>query len=328
MDKKNEMENLESEAAKFIGTDKYFEEEINAIKNCKRYITSKQMRRFFTDYLKEYAPRTILEYDEEKNIGRLVPDNQLNQLIIESYSSSGGEVYSIPSNGIKVTFDADAAFENPNIEFINVLHPLVLLIVNEYENRLTGRTTAQHVLLQSNFLDHGFYYFFAFRLTERSAKTKNTLESIFLDENLNEVGDIIKGEQILGEMVEKGQDPQGGTLEIDSEFAREACEKAEQLLVQRLERIRRNAIESNDRFIQNRINNLEVHYDRILNRKEELLENAIREEKSESYKRRLRTTIQNKENEKRGRVQALESQREVNVGYEAIASGILEVLQI
>ena len=38
--------------------------------------------------------------------------------------------------------------------------------------------------------------------------------------------------------------------------------------------------------------------------------------------------IQNKENEKRGRVQALESQREVNVGYEAIASGILEVLQI
>ena len=129
-------------------------------------------------------------------------------------------------------------------------------------------------------------------------------------------------------MVEKGQDPQGGTLEIDSEFAREACEKAEQLLVQRLERIRRNAIESNDRFIQNRINNLEVHYDRILNRKEELLENAIREEKSESYKRRLRTTIQNKENEKRGRVQALESQREVNVGYEAIASGILEVLQI
>ena len=98
--------------------------------------------------------------------------------------------------------------------------------------------------------------------------------------------------------------------------------------MQRLERIRRNAIESNDRFIQNRINNLEVHYDRILNRKEELLENAIREEKNESYQRRLRTTIQNKENEKRGRVQALESQREVNVGYEAIASGILEVLQI
>jgi isoleucyl-tRNA synthetase len=191
---------------------------------------------------------------------------------------------------------------------------------------LTEEARPQHVLLQSNSIDSGFYYFFVYRLTERSARTKNILESIFLDENLKEIGDIFKGEQVLGEMVEQGQDP-AEPLEIPRETARQSHDKAEQLLVKRLAQITENAKESNDRFIQSRINSLEVFYDRILNRKNELLANANREGKNESYIKRLRTTIQNKENEKDARIRELEGQREVNIAYERVASGIVEVTE-
>ncbi|KMP10353.1 hypothetical protein UZ36_07895 [Candidatus Nitromaritima sp. SCGC AAA799-C22] len=326
--KKQEMESLESEAARFIGTDRYFEDEVDAIKNCKRYITGKQMRRFISDFIKEYAPRSVLEYDDDKSLGRLIPDDQLNQSIMANFKVSGTNgSYSIPQQGIRITFDSDTAFRNPKIEFINVLHPLVLSIVKEYKKRLTGRTTAQQVLLKSNILDSGFYYYFVFRLIEHSARTKNTLETIFLDENLYEIENPEKGEKILGEMVEKGEDPQGAMLDINSAYAKKACDKAEKILVERLEQIRKDIAESNDRFIQNRINSLDIYFGRILNREKDLLDRAINEKKDERYIRMKKGTIQRKESEKQARINELEKQKEINVGYEEVVSGVLEVIQ-
>ena len=95
--------------------------------------------------------------------------------------------------------------------------------------------------------------------------------------------------------------------------------------MEQIERIRKEVEESNDRFVQNRINSLDIYYGRILNRERDLLERAIQARSAERYIRMKRGTIKRQEDERNSRIKELEKQREINIGYEEVVSGILEV---
>ena len=75
------------------------------------------------------APGSRLEYTEETQHGRLFPDENLKE-ILQRYGHVHDFLALLASRrrGIAVTFSSQAAFDDPTIEFINVLHPLTQAI--------------------------------------------------------------------------------------------------------------------------------------------------------------------------------------------------------
>ena len=239
-----DLEKLESEAARFVGTDQYFNEEVEAIKTRRRYVTGEQLRRYVIDFIRYNAPRTRLEYDQNTKKGKLYPDETLKEFLHRWGKASETFVITLAGErGVDITFDSQTAFQNSKIEFISVLHPLVVAINEEYQEKGDGCCKAQHVVLKTQLLNEGYYYYFVFRLRVQGARPSNTLECILLDENLEEVTDPEHNEMLFGEMVENGEEAEGAPVQIDQKFAGQAKERAGGLFLDRLKRSEENTRE-------------------------------------------------------------------------------------
>lgn len=323
----HDLERLEAEAAQFIGTDAYFEHEVESIRYKRRYVTGKQLRRFVVDFFKNHTPRTRLVYDAEIQIGRIFPDEKLKSFII-AHQKSGHLARFLASHdqGIEVTFDSQVAFRNPRIDFINVLHPLVMAIVEEYKSSKDSHTNAQHILLRTESLPKGYYYYLVFRLRVNAARGRNTLECIILNENREEACDFETAETIFGEMVEQGEESQGLPIEVNPHDAGLACSKARESFLRYIQELRTDIERKNDSFVDRRLASLNTSYGKNIKKQKDLLEKAQRDRKQERYIRMLKGTITRLEHELAERRIELEQKRKVGVEYDEIAAGILEVV--
>lgn len=323
----HDLERLEAEAAQFIGTDKYFEHEVESIRYQRRYVTGEQLRRFVVDFFKNHAPRTRLIYDAETQIGCLYPDEKLKSFITAHYKSSHlARFLASHDQGIEVTFDSQVAFRNPRVEFINVLHPLVMAIVEEYKSSKDSHTNAQHVLLSTELLPKGYYYYLVFRLRVNAARARNTLECIILKENHEEACDFETAETIFGEMIEQGEQPQGLPIEVNPHDAGLACAKARESFLRYIQELRSGIERKNDSFVDRRLASLNTSYEKNIKKQKDLLGKAQRERKQERYIRMLKGTINRLEHELAERRIELEQKRNVGIEYDEIAAGILEVV--
>lgn len=325
--KLNDLERLESEAAQFIGTDQYFENEVESIRYRRRYVTGEQLKRFIVDFFKNHTPRTRLVYDGETSIGRLYPDEKLKSFITDHHKSSYlARFLATNDQGVEVTFDAQVAFRNPKVEFINVLHPLVMAIIEEYKSSKDNLANSQHILLQTDLLQKGFYYYLVFRLRVNAARARNTLECIILNENHEEACDFDTAEVIFGEMIEKGEEPQGLPIDVNPNDAGLACSKAHDSFLRYIKELRSDIERKNDSFVDRRLASLITSYEKNIKKQQNLLDKALKEQRQERYIRMLKGTIKRLESELTERRGVLEQKRNVGVEYDEIAAGILEVV--
>jgi len=317
-----ELENLEKEAAQFIGTDQYFDEEVQMIKNRRRFITGEQMRRFILDFIRANCPKTRLEYASDINLGKFFPDDKLRKVLIR-YGAPG--VLTTSSRGIPITFDAQKAFDAPNIDFINVLHPLTQSIVKHYTDGPGLHSTAHHVVLKTERLPSDLYSYFIYRMKVHAARASNTLEMVILNKDFEVACSEEDSEIILGEMVEKGEDPRGISYELDPINAQKACKQAVRIFLERVSKIREQIARNNDAFVDRRLETIRTFYGRQLKMKRENLEESLQKKRKEQYIRMLEGTIRRLESELQEKERVLENQRNIEVEYDEIAAGILEV---
>jgi len=319
----NELEKLEKNSAQFIGTDQFFNNEVEMIKERRRFITGEQMRRFLVDFLKSNCPRSRLVYDQKTNLGKLFPDDSLRTIIVR-YGGSG-DIVRIMGNtnrGIPITFDSQTAFDNPNCDFINVLHPLTQSIAKYYSEDNKIHSNAHHVVLETNNLKNGFYIYFVYRLRVRAARGGNTLEMVILDQNLESACSEEVAEIILGEMVEKGLDSKMSDLELDKSIAEKSYHKASELFLERTTQTREQIRRNNNAFIDRRLGSLHTSYGKNLRMKQQMLDDAFAKKRKEPYIRMLRGTLRRLEAELKEKERNLESQRVVQVEYDEISAGI------
>lgn len=325
-DRLADLEKLESESAKFVGTDQYFNEEIQMIRSRRRYITGEQLRRFFVDFIKNTCPRARLEYDNDTQLGCLYPDEQFRSFISQHWSSSDLiKFMGSLKGGTTITFDSQTAFNKPQVEFINILHPLTQSILEEYRQNNKLLQNAFHVSLKSNQLPPGCYFYFIFRLRIHAARGENTLEMVLLNENLNLAYSLDDAEIILAEMIEKGTEARGKRPEFSSPHIQKAYKCAQELFHTYVEKVRKKVERNNDLFIDRRLASLKSFYEKNISKQKELLEKGTREQKQERYLRMLRGTIARLERELDAKIKQLENQRTTGVEYDEISAGILEV---
>jgi len=322
-----QLENLERQAAQFIGTDQYFDEEVQMIKKYRRYVTGEQMRRFIVDYIKTQCPKTRMETDQNGGMWKLYPDDKLRSLLARcGVSAETTKYFSTGNNGVSITFDSQTAFDFPNIDFINVLHPIPQAIVKSYTDSEGIQSNAHHVVLKTDILGPGLYLYFINRLIVRAAKSQNTLEMVILDQNLQMPCGDDEVEAVFGEMVEMGQESKGVPYEVDHEVTKVAYQKAEHIFRQRIDSMREGVERNNDAFIDRRLESLRTSYGKNLQMKKEQLEVANEKKREARYIRMLEGTIRRLETELRDKEEKLEAQRRTQVEYHEISAGILEVI--
>ena len=316
-----EFQEIEQNSAQFIGTDKFFEIEIDNIKRQRRYVTGEQLRIFILDFISNYCPQTTIEYDFKKNIGFIYPDDKLKWIIKEEQKSS--ELYKFVSRTnkkVKITFDSDVAFENPKIEFVNILHPLVSIIINKYKFKQFTFPNAYHLLLNTELLDSGFYLFLVWRLNIIGAKNQSTLETVIINIQMEEACSRFDSEAVLGELIELGKEP-SEKIEIDEEWIQQALNKARSIFMERADKILEDNIQRNENFINIRLRSLNLSYEKNKNWIVSQLSNTDKDFR----KKMLLAQLDKKTHVYEEKRLELENNREIHKNHSIISVGILEV---
>lgn len=319
------IEELEHSSASFVGVDSFFDDEVEWIQRGRRYVTGGQLRVFLADFLRNEAPRSRLRYDPGVNRGSLEPDEQLRTFLRKS--GRLGEALCIAGAvgaTVPITFDAQAAHDDPSLEFISVLHPLVIAISEAYQKR-EHINRAFHILLRTASLIPGFYYFFVYRLSVTAARPYTTIEGIVLDERLSVVREGVEAEALLGEIVERGEssdDP----IAVDPAKANDAVSAAnDAYLAYQTDVVGKERI-TNDAFVDQRLATLNTFYHKNIARKRNLLERAELANREQRYIRMLRGEIARLESERETKTLRHEALRHVAAEHVTLASGVLEVV--
>lgn len=322
---RGETEALEASAAQFVGVDAFFEEEISAIKSRRRFVTGDQLYQFTRDFLKNNAPRVRLEYDSISHHGLLVPDEALREFLRASgHGSDALNIVTSLGRPLTITFDSQTAFRNPSVEFISVLHPLVQAIAEKYKGE-SGSVVAHHVLLQTDRLNPGFYFFFVYRLRITSARSYNSLECVVISEAIEEACEADDAEALLGELVEKAGAPLGG-VELSPAMAGAAVRFGEQQFLSRLQSIKDAEAIANEAFIDQRLASLRSYYKKNIQKQRELLKRGTDANRQERYLRMLRGQMARLESELAAKERELLGQKLITSEYTELAAGILEVV--
>lgn len=319
-----EIDRLEVASAQFVGADSFFDDEVSAIRTQRRYVTAEQLRRFVVEFLRLKAPRSRLEYDEASHIGRLTPDAEVLRLLRKTMrTGEATAILSAPDSGVAITFDAQTAYTRPRLEFINVLHPLVSAIVSEYTFELPA-ASAQHVRVKSATVPAGFYFYFVFRARLRSARSFSSLECVVVTEDLKVLADGELAEQLLGEIVERGESGLDA-VEFPPDLAQRAALAAEMAFLRRLTSLEEGERRINDAFVEQRLESVRSFHGKVIDRVKMRLVAAERAQKQDRYKIMLRGQIANRQSEMARESEALAHLRNVASDHVSIAAGILEV---
>ena len=315
-----EFQEIEQNSAQFIGTDKFFEIEIENIKRQRRYVTGEQLRIFILDFISNYCPQSRIEYNFAENVGFIYPDEQLKWIIREEQKSSELHLFFTRNNKVKITFDSDVAFENPSIEFINILHPLVSIIINKYKLKQVTFPNAYHIQLKTSYLKTGFYLFIVWRLNIIGAKNHSTLETVIINVDMEEACSRFDAEAILGEMIELGKNP-SEEIEADGDWLSLAFNKGRSIFMNRADNILQENKQRNENFINIRLRSLELSY----NKSKNWVKDQLNKTDKDFRIKMLHAQLEKKTNifeEKRLR---LESKRTIQKNHSIVSAGILEV---
>lgn len=322
-----QIQELEREAAKFIGTGEFFDEQVQLTKSNRRYITGPQIQHLIRDFLLRFAPKTRLEAIAGKpHVFRLYPDQDLQEIlrkstdygILSTLATSG-------ATGIEITFESESAFKYPRVEMINILHPLVRLVLQHYRSDQSLLIRCCFLSTRTRLLAPGFYYFFLYVVSIHSARTTHRLEMAVLDRDFVERLDPLGSEQLMGEMLEDGSNLLLSPEQELLDGLTQAQWYAKSLIEARVTRIHTEETEDNEYFLQRRTASVRSSYEKKLKVIRSQLERARAEGSRANYIRMLEGRLRNVTEELQARLTEFESMRSVGVDYHGAMEGILEV---
>lgn len=323
--REEELAKIESDAARFIGTDAFFEQEVEKTRKNRLYITPEQIKGLVEDFLRNHTPMTRFDYNPEKETGRLFPGLDLKEIL--SQEECLKEFHSLSSErNREITFNGDTAFKYPRIEFVNLLHPLTRAIISHYRRMPSAGSACHYLKLSTNRLPEGICFFFAYIVESRAARDEYLMQVVFLDSYCEDACDEDTAEFLFGELLEKGESVLAPPPTFVRQDMEELCDKADSVIRGRVTRLRKDLETANHVFVERRIQTLSSFYERILNQRRERLKNETAKIKpDERIVRLLNGEIRNREAEMEAEIRKIERKRSVSTGYSPLCCGCLNV---
>jgi len=323
-----EQAELEQQSARFIGNDEFFLEEIERIKRHKRFISPEELQIFLADFIEKQFPRCSLKGgrgnftfslslndDFIKFLRRNLPDGDpgFSQFVRRTVRES-----------IPITFSSEEAFENPELEFLNIGHPIVRAIGAYYENRREELHPAARICLNYNNVAEGDYLYMVYLLEVKAARPFRSLETIFISYGEAE----IIGEELIEDLLNETT-TNGETLEsfprISPETNRKLIQLAEDEFGKRIEKKRKEIERINEAIISSRLASLEQSFTAKHQKKKELLDRAKAKKAAAQYIRMLDGGVRNLRVGYELKTQELEDARRINVSFKQVCGGFLSI---
>lgn len=324
--REKDLATIESDAARFIGTDSFFDQEIDKFRKNRLYITPAQVRNLMEDFFRTRAPQTRFEYDPVKEMGKLHPGQDLLDIMAGEGCLRDFNETAVRGRVREVTFNGEVAFGKPRVDFLNILHPVTRAIISYYDKNSSMRSSCHYLHLDSESLDGGFYFFFAYMVDVRAARDEHRLQIVIFNDYLEEACDKETAEFIFGEILEKGKSSELPPPCFEPDEMREIHNAAERTMQRRVIAMREDLGIANDAFVDRRIQALTSFFERYINRKKERL---VNEEKKavpdEKIVRLLKGDIRNREAEMKAEVRKLEERRKLAVEFRPLCMGCLQV---
>jgi superfamily II DNA/RNA helicase len=331
--RQRELEEFEDECQRFIGQDEYFNNEVSRILETKRFITSEEVMFFIRHFLKTFYQKTTLLPPKRgrENVFVLKSDESFRRFI-RRYSPPTENIKELEKKlslegGILVTFNDQEACRDESIEFITIHHPIVKAIKRYYDdNKQELCATAQfHLTGDSEYL--GKYIFFVYLLEKTALKKDLLLIPILVNLEsgkvhiTDELCDWFLAEIAKAEPVERNiADYNDVSFE---KYFKEAGEYLEIIREEEEKKLKRD----NDTLINNQIESVKQAAAIKIKKAEEIIRKLKSQGKTEddSIVRLYRGRIRNFTISAEDKVNLLEQNRFISVGFNLISGGVVEI---
>lgn len=211
------LQNLEKEGAQLIGHDEVIRQRIEKIGRLGRFLGGKELEIFIGEFLAQRYPASQL--CDENGRAPKVGDGRVRWLRISSdlreftakqtrrFDEEGQRLDQLMrKDKIKIVFDAAAAMEHPDAEFINSRHPLVRLIAKTYSSHPEGIHPVNALKISSDRIPQGIYFYGWASIDEHGAfNTRHLVTGMIRVPEGEPIIDAELCEGVLHEMVVNGQ---------------------------------------------------------------------------------------------------------------------------
>lgn len=202
-------EQLEQSAGDLFGHEEYIREEMKRVDRLGRFVSEEAMLAVIRSYLESHHPGAGLWEDEQGVYGLRLTDD-LRKAIQNAAIGSQMWVDRSRNNELRITTRGEVTFRHPEIELINVSHPLLKAAVDSVQSQLEEPVArvGQAVLPLSDGQDlelqAGIYFVVVFAHTIEGIRARRVLEPVAWSQAQQCLLDGELGERLLYLVTEKG----------------------------------------------------------------------------------------------------------------------------
>ena len=328
-----ELEEFESQSSRFLGQDDFFDAEISAIKETKRFITSQEVQLLLTSFLRMVDTSTTLRSPRRgrENVYILRADEEFRRFFRAFSDGMNGREEVIreleKEGGTPVTFEVEEASADRQLMFLTIHHPIIKSIVKYLSEGDTGLKPTAALRIESHVADPGDYLYFIYMLEEFSLKKTLKLVPLLVkldDHNVVHVADALSDQFIgLTPGAEGLESPAEGLYH--DEDVDQCATLADVYIAMMKEDEEESLLKSNGTLVNTRKEAIKQSYSMKISRVRETLNNILADSKpaDERLVRMYRARIRNLEDQLRQDEQDLEDKRGVHVGFQLLASGFV-----
>jgi superfamily II DNA or RNA helicase len=325
--RQHQLELLEKEASRFVGSDAFFEEQLERARRGGELLAPDHLHAFLRAFLDAHYPRSKLRATHSRSVFSLEVDPDLDQALRRAAGGSPKFRFlsRLSGGAVRVTFEPEIAFADDGVELLAAHHPVMVVAAQHY------RTHPQEIHPVSALriggwsgLESGTYAYCLFEVRIEAGRERRRLEVLFVSLATGETVSEAEGSLLLGEVLRTGRrwehPPQLGP-----DAARELLRASDDRFLDRLSRYCDDLEIRNTAVAETRIASLTSAHRLRVGKKQALLRNAIEAGRQERYIRMLEGTLRKMEADFRERLADLEAERTVGFRYSLIGCGLLDL---
>ncbi|MCB5247631.1 MAG: DEAD/DEAH box helicase family protein [Candidatus Cloacimonetes bacterium] len=335
--KMEDMKLLEDRSTEIFSLDYFYEHEIRNIKGKHRYIAPQQLFKYLSGFICTRYPDSIVKYDFQNNLGELY----LCEGFMRDVHTRGDEI-DLPfmyynKRPVKFTMDSNVAFEDSNLTFISIMHPLVSYITKRYSDEEGGLINTnsfsvhqEDLLLKELDIKKGIYFYFMYLGTITGLKESSYLVPVILDVTLSPIGSSEYCEAIMAALIDKGRASLHGFACDDPDYVRQAFEIANDTFSESFMRTFNRYKARHNLVLERKRESLRFNYDRRIRIQEDELE-KLQQQMESADKHKFRVDMIH------GKIKKLRTNQEITLArlkaeenidfefHEPILGGVFEV---
>jgi superfamily II DNA or RNA helicase len=210
-----DFERLEQSAADLFGHEQFIHDEMDRVARLGRFVSSRAILAVIRTFLRAHHPGAGL-WEDAPGVFAIRPTESLLRQLRRVAGGAAWPDHS-QTEHVRFTTDGDVAFRRPEIELINVSHPLLRAAVQSLEpmlhdpNARLGQAVVELESDEDAALVAGLYFVLVFAHQIEGIRARKVLEPVAWSRTEQRIVDSETGERLLHLVIERGEEWAGAS---------------------------------------------------------------------------------------------------------------------